>query len=106
MSKDKKDKESSGSIGKVGATTGVKKTTGVERVDGVTKTTGVSRVGAVSGKDSRVFSVSDRDRLFQYVDQEADDLFQKMNLSDDQRKIIRDAVKMAIDSGLIEDEKK
>jgi hypothetical protein len=47
-------------------------------------------------------SLAEREQLFQMVDQEAKKLFGDA-ISSEKRKLVEDAVKMAIDSGLVDE---
>lgn len=105
MSKDRGDKKITGVTStkgtktvegteQVGAVTGVKATTGIGATQGVG---GIQKRGA-----TRTMSLAEREHLFNMVDEEAKKLFGN-TVSPEKRKLVEDAVKMAIDSGLVED---
>lgn len=83
----------------------------VSEVQGIKPTAAVSGTkgpGAVGGKRraTRVMSLAEREELFKMVSEEADKLFAGTGMTDARKKIIADAVKMAMDSGMMPDEKK
>lgn len=88
--------------------TKVEGTEGVSGVEGVKKTSGVSGVGGVQGvskrRPTRVMSFAEREQLFSMIQEEADKMFANANLSEEQRKVVTDAVKMAVDAGIVGDE--
>lgn len=93
---------------KIRGVKGTRETGEVESVGGVGSTSsvsGVRGVGAVGGgRMTSALSQADRERLFKMVDEEADKLFPKGSMTARQRKVVQDAVKMAIESGIVEDE--
>lgn len=93
---------------KIRGVKGTRETGEVESVGGVGSTSsvsGVRGVGAVGGgRMTSALSPADRERLFKMVDEEADKLFPKGSMTARQRKVVQDAVKMAIESGIVEDE--
>ncbi len=78
----------------------------VESVDKVRAAQSIGGVGAVGGvgkrQGTRIMSAAERQQLFDMVQDEADKLFK--DLPAERRKLVSDAVKMAIDSGSIEEE--
>lgn len=77
------------SVGEVGSTSSI---------------TGVRGVGSVtSSRITSTMSAADREKLFKMIDEEAQKLFPKGSITARQRKIVQDAVKMAIDSGIVDE---
>jgi hypothetical protein len=78
----------------------------IDSVDKVRAAQSVGGVGAVGGvgkrQGTRIMSAAERQHLFDMVQDEADKLFK--DLPEERRKIVSDAVKMAIDAGSIEEE--
>lgn len=103
---DKTDKDNIKGIGKTQKTTSISKVDGVEEVAKVQKTGAVQRSGAVSktNDSSQRLRYQDREKLFGMVEEEALNLFRNSKLPEEQKRLIREAVKMAIDSALIEEE--
>lgn len=66
---------------------------------------GVQRVGGIGGKrrPTRVMSVAEREKIFEMIDQEAERLFREGGVPEGQRSLVKAAVKMAIDTGLVEE---
>ena len=100
-----------GKIRGIGPTKGpgeVEKTKAVAEVERVKKAEavgGVTEVGSVTkGKRTRKITMAERDELFRYISEEAEKLFGESGLPKDQHEIVADAVKMAVDSGLLEEE--
>ncbi len=73
----------------------VKATKGVQSVSGLS---GLSKRGA-----TRVMSLAEREELLRLVSEEAERMFPKGTLPQDKREIIEGAVKMALDSALVEE---
>lgn len=103
---DKKDKENIKGIGKTQKTTSISKVDGIEEITKVQKTDAVQRSGGVSkaSDGAQRLRYQDREKLFGMVEEEALNLFRNSKLPEEQKRLIREAVKMAIDSALIEDE--
>ncbi len=85
----------SGEVGAVGAVKG---------------TGGVGSASAASGSTSKrrattVMSFAEREQLFQMVTEEATKMFAGTQMSDEKQKLVAEAVKMAIDSGLLDETK-
>lgn len=75
----------------------------VDKVKGATAVGGVGSVGAVGKrKATKVMSLAEREQLFNMINEEADKLFKDM--PEERRKVVSDAVKMAVDSGIVDDE--
>jgi hypothetical protein len=107
MSKDKKNNGGIDKIKETGASEVVKKISKVDSVDEVapiTKVGGVKQAGGVSGaRISREMTTQEREKLFRIVDEEADKLFTgSTSIGAKRKKLVQEAVKMAIDSGLLE----
>jgi hypothetical protein len=72
---------------------GVEQTKRVEKVKGVQQTASVSKVGQVVSK-------AEHAQLMRMVEEEADSMFGS-SMSEDRKRLLKSAVKMALDSGLI-----
>ena len=90
---------------------GTKETTSVQP----TKSVGAGKVGNIKGaegktKASRVsnptqfLSAADREKLFKMINEEADKMFGPDGLPESNREVVEEAVKMAIDAGIVEEE--
>lgn len=93
----------------VKSTREAEKVSGAETVGGVTKVKGaegVAGVGGVAGVSKRratkVMSAAERMQIFSMINEEAEKLFG--DLPEDKKKVVTDAVKMAISTGIIEEE--
>lgn len=107
-----------GKIGdkKIGGVNTTRETSQVDRaqeVGGVEETRAIGQVrGAGSVGDrrrpTRVMTAEEREKFFKMVDEEADRLFGSNALSPKRRELVKQAVKMAVDSGLLpeDDDKK
>lgn len=83
--------------GAVGSVTKVKSTQAIG---------GASSVGGIrSRRPTRTMTAEERSKLFQIIDEEADKLIAEGGIPEAQREVVRSAVKIAIDSGLIEEDK-
>lgn len=86
------------------ATDEVSGTKGAEGVSGVKNVGGVGRVGAagrVKGqRATRVMTKAERDKLFGMIQEEAEQLFG----NSPQREVVEQAVKMAIDASLVDED--
>ena len=81
--------------GEVGAVGAVKGTGAVGATGGA---------GSISGNGSRatrVMSYAEREKIFKMVSEEAEKIFAKSKVSGEKQKLVADAVRMAIDSGLV-----
>ncbi len=103
---DKKDKDNIKGIGKTQKTSSVSKVDGVEEVQKVEKAGAVTRSAGVAKTSggSQALRYQDREKLFGMVEEEALNLFRNSKLPEEQKRLIREAVKMAIDSALIEED--
>ena len=103
MTKKKGDKKIGG-VKSAKVTTGIEGTQQVGEVSKVKKAAQVSAVkGAGAVKGARVdnqLSSADRDQIFDMIGEEAEKLFGKSK----QREVVENAVKMAIDAGIIDEE--
>jgi hypothetical protein len=106
--KDDKDKDKIGGIKSTKATEDIKGTTGVSDVSGVK---GASSIGSIGGagdaskrRSTRVMTLEEREELFKIVKEEASSLFGKSGIPKEKQAVLEDAVKMAIDSGLLDEE--
>jgi hypothetical protein len=101
-----KDKKISG----VGKTTGpgsIEKMQGVHGIDPVKRTESIGAVQGVSGigqrRPTRKMTLAEREQLFKYINEEADKMLKEGSIPESQRELVTEAVKMAIDSGLVEE---
>jgi len=103
---DEKDKKNVKGISKTQKTTSVSKVDNIEEVKKVGKTTGVkrSRITPQAGDNLQRLRFEDREKLLGMVDEEAKNLFRSSKLPEEQKRLIREAVKMAIDSALVEED--
>jgi hypothetical protein len=94
-----------------------KEVAGAEAVSEVGEVAGIKATSAVGGtkaagaagrrRATRTMTLQEREHLLQMVQEEAEKMFANSALSAERKKTVADAVKMAIDAGLIqEDEKK
>jgi hypothetical protein len=87
----------------------VDKTGAVGTVDSIKSTAGVGAVGSTSSinkrKGTRVMSIAEREQIFDMINEEADKLFGSGSPLASQKDVLKKAVKMAVDSGLIDEEK-
>lgn len=108
------DVKSADSAEQVGATDLVKgsgqvKASGeVGAVGAVKSTGGVSSTSAASGSTGKrrattVMSFAEREQLFQMVKEEATKMFAGSGMSEEKQKMVAEAVKMAIDTGLLDE---
>jgi hypothetical protein len=104
----KPDKIESKKVGKLESTESVDSLDAVKRVEKVGNVQSVdaaSSVGTVArsaGVVRHQFSIEDKEKLFQVVEDEAQKLFGSSSLSPEKRQLIEQAVKVAIESGLIQ----
>lgn len=80
----------------------------VGAVKGAGGVSGASATSAAGGKRRAtvVMSYAEREQLFKMVSEEATKLFGGSKMSSEKQKLVADAVKMAIDSGLLGPEEK
>lgn len=105
----KKDGDSK--IGKIRGTKGAR---GIERTHEVGDVKEVKSASAVSGvsrarsigaaRVTRNMSLAERDELLRLINEEAEKMFAEGSISPQQRKVVTEAVKMAVDVGLIEED--
>lgn len=106
-----KDKKRIGGVKSTKGPGEVEETGAVGEIQRVSKTEGVGRVGGVGGvgkgRLTRKITMAEREELFRYINEEAEKLLKGGAIPESQRELVKEAVKMAVDSGLIdEDEKK
>ncbi len=78
---------------------------GVTSIKGATGVGGVGKAGGITKrKGTRVMSLAEREQLFEMINEEADKLFAEGSPLAAQKDMLKQAVKMAVDSGLIDDE--
>ncbi|MCB0334016.1 MAG: hypothetical protein KDD55_10990 [Bdellovibrionales bacterium] len=109
---DKTDKV--GGKKKVGGVENTKTTQQVEETKGIGQVGAIQKTGAISGvgkagegerrRPTRTMTVAEREKLFEMVNEEAKKLFNNSVVPPEQQKVIEDAVKMAIDSGLVDED--
>ncbi len=95
-------------INKTTQTDNIKATENVSSVDSIDEVKNISNVSSVTGisgvrmnKITRVITAEEREKIFNMINEEADDLFGK----DSKRgKVAKNAVKMAIDSAIIKED--
>lgn len=89
-------------------TADVEKTGGVGGVSGVAPTSsvgGVSGTGAVGKRrGTRVMSMAERQQLLDMIDEEADKLFAEGSPFAKKKEMLKNAVKMVVDSGIIDED--
>ena len=98
---------------KIGAISGTKSSENVKAPDSVTSveqiaaTQSVGLIKAVGlgqkRRSTRIMSAAEREQLFKMINEEADKLFKNSGISEEKRGILADAVKMAVDSGIIDE---
>jgi hypothetical protein len=96
-------------IGKVGSTSRTKEVEETESIKGVDTVKDVARVDqvkAVQGASNidqvgRVMTQAERAHIMKIVDEEAEMFFQNSQIPANKRKMIKDAVSMAVDAGLL-----
>ena len=98
-----------GGVKRTKGATGVEQTESVGEVKGVKKARsvggvkGVGKAGAGGGK--LPITAAERDQLFQMINEEAEKMFEGSSiLPEEQKKIVTDAVKMAVDASVIDEE--
>ncbi len=100
-----------GDKSKVGGVQSTKRTAQVEGTDSISRVgqvkaatgvAGVKRAGAVNAQRmTRAMSVAEREEIFRLINEEAEKLASEGGLSPTRQKMVADAVKMAIDTGLL-----
>ncbi len=80
--------------------------TSVTKVKGAEAVSSTGAVGAVRARrPTRTMTIEERSKLFQMIDEEADKLMNEGGIPESRREVVKNAVKIAIDAGLVEDEK-
>ena len=103
MADDKKNKGVSG-VSRTGKVSPADRVKDIERVQTAGAVKSVEKSGGIRGrKATRELTSKERDYLHQLVNEEAEKLFGS-EVDEEQKKIIGDAVKMAIDASIIDDE--
>ena len=101
-----KDDKTIGGIKGPSRTKNVDETREIQRVSRVAPTGSIGKVGTVQGigrrQATRTMSLEEREELFKMIDEEAERMFGNGVLSPERRSIVQQAVKMAVDSGLME----
>ncbi len=91
-------------------TSDVEKAGTVDEVSSVKGATGVGAVGRAGGigarKGTRTMTAAERQQLFNMINEEADKLFGEGSPLASQKNVLKNAVKMAVDSGIIDEEEK
>lgn len=112
MSDDKKNKIGDKKIGRVDVTkhtSDVEKTGAVDQITSVKGATSVGSVGKAGGISkrggTRTMTLAEREQLFSLINEEADKLFSEGSPLASQKDMLRKAVEMAVDSGLVDEEK-
>ena len=105
---DKKDDTKIGGVKSTKVTTGVESTEAVGTVGGVKATSsigGVGRAGSIGKqRGTRTMSFEEREQLFKMINEEAEKMFKSSGMSKDKQQMVAEAVKIAVDSGLLEEE--
>ena len=101
-------KSDDGKIGPVKGTTSATNVQGAESVGSVTGVKPTAAVGGVGGpgaigkrRPTRIMSTDERDNLLKLISEEADKLFQGSGMSAEKKEVLKSAVKMAVDSGIV-----
>jgi len=96
-------------IGGVQSTTTTTGVEGTEVVGGVAGVKATSGVGSVDGagtvnrrRPTRTMTLAEREQLFQMINEEAEKLFGEGEMSPAQRNVVKNAVRMAVDAGLVD----
>jgi hypothetical protein len=103
---------------RIGSIVSTKETSGVEGTEAVSDITAVkaaASVKAVKGSTAianrkrnatRTMTQEEREKLFKMIEEEAESLFSEGKLPLQQKEIVKSAVLMAVDSGILIEEKK
>ncbi|MCB0317882.1 MAG: hypothetical protein KDD56_03935 [Bdellovibrionales bacterium] len=96
------------SISGIGKTKGVKaadEVTDVKKVEQTKKISGVGKVDSVRIRQAtRMMTAAERENFFNMIEEEAEKLFAGTGMSEEKKSVIKDAVKMAVDASIVEDE--
>lgn len=107
MTKKIGDKKISG-VTSTTETSGVQGTEGVTGIGGIRATSGIGGVGAAGGigkrRATRLMTAAERQQLFHMIDEEAEKLAKEGIIPKRQQDTVSKAVRMAIDSGVLDDE--
>lgn len=79
----------------------VNEVTGPLVVSGPNKITGV---GSGKRRPTRELTTAEREELFRIINEEAEKLFAGAKIPDKDKEVVKEAVKMAVDSGLLDGE--
>ena len=105
---DKKKGSRISGVSSTGRSREVERTESIGDVEKVAPTTGVKGVGKAGSvgkrRSTRTMTYAEREELFNMIDQEADKLFKGGALSEERKKVVKEAVKMAVDAGIIDEE--
>jgi hypothetical protein len=97
-----------GGIHSATETTAVEGTDIVGGVGGVKATSGVGGVGGIGAvnkrRSTRTMTLAEREQLFQMINEEADKLFGEGGMSPAQQSVVKNAVRMAVDAGLVDED--
>lgn len=105
-------KSDNGKIGAIQGSRGAETVQRPESVGTIGEVKATSSVGSIKGpggvkrRPTRIMSSDERNDLFRIINEEADKLFEGSKIPEEQRKALKEAVKMAVDSGLVEEESK
>ena len=111
MSDDKKNKIGDKKIGRVDVTkqtADIEKTGAVDQVSSVKGASSIGSVGRAGGISkrggTRTMTLAEREQLFSIINEEADKLFSDGSPLAGQKNMLKKAVEMAVDSGLVDDD--
>lgn len=97
-----------GGVQSTDSTGAVEGTDLVGGVAGVKATTGVGGVGGADAvnrrRPTRTMTAAEREQLFHMINEEAEKLFGEGGMSPTQRNVVKKAVRMAVDAGLVDEE--
>ena len=103
------DKKDPDKIDKVESTKGAQKIQDTKEVGEVAKVAGASSIASIGkageiGKRraTRIMTLEEREQIFKIVQEEAHKMFGNSGIPKEKQEMLEDAVKMAIDSGLLE----
>lgn len=102
----KRSDNSVGGVGGLKSTRGVKETDAVKSVEGISATGGVgavSRATSSGRRSTRLMTLEEREKLFALIDEEANKLLASGKIPESKRQLVKEAVKMAVDSGLVDE---
>ena len=95
-------------VGSTTEATGVQGTEGVSGISSIRPTSGVRGIGGPAGitrrRATRIMTPAERDQLFNMINEEAEKLEAQGILPTRQKETVSKAVKMAVDSGIVEDD--